>query len=371
MRIATLAAVVALLTMACTTLGASAAAAANSLPGANSLSPAEQSLLNGVQTGQATLFHRFDSGLTSAFGAGASGSPSFRRGQQSFLAAMQGAARVFLAGGSDAAFSGSVTRAAGAWQRRAGALGSRAPAASAFIESTLAAEVALWSDLARATRPYGGPTFSSHTFQATLSGAQSAFAKAFRRAVGALLTDAHAGHTGRAAMLRLLGVGIRGFLAGVQAGARGFLPGEAAPNQPGPAPGPSSGTPVPTPAPSSAPETPATPMATHLTLQCPPSAHLSEVLKISGTLSPAPAGASVQLLYEPPPSGTGTPPPSIPRQVSIAAGGEFSDASVTPEEVGGGQAGELQGIWMVRATYPGTPLYSEPIPQLCEISVTH
>ncbi len=88
-------------------------------------------------------------------------------------------------------------------------------------------------------------------------------------------------------------------------------------------------------------------------------------------LSPAPAGASVQLLYEPPPSGTGTPPPPISKQLALAPSGEFSDASVTPEAQGGGEKGALMGTWMVEATYTGNALYTTPLPQLCEIHVEH
>ncbi len=323
-----------------------------------SVSPAERSLLSGVQVGQASLFRQFDTGFGEAFG-NPPGAVRFRTGERSFVAALQRAGTRLLEQGSAAALSREAIRAERAWQTHSRGL-SMGGRTGVFIHTLAAAEIAFWKGIAGAVHAHETSS-AAPSFQTAVNSAGSAFAGRFQRAVWALLKGAHSSRGRQAALLRLVGLGVRRFSSSVSAGAKGFGTGESAPNNPGPSPSPEppSTTPV--------PGTPA-PQATHLALHCPASEHVNEALRVSGTLTPAPAGASIELLYYPPPyAGVESAP--ILKQLAVPAGGEFSDASVTPEAEGGGAKGSLAGTWIVEARYGGSALYSPPLPNQCDIQV--
>lgn len=323
-----------------------------------SVSPAERPLLTGVQVGQTNLFRQFDAGFGGAFG-NPPGAVRFRRGERSFVAALQRAGTRLLEHGSPAALPREAARAERAWQMRSRGL-SIGGRASVFIHTLATAEIAFWRGIADAVRAHETSS-GAPSIQAAVNSAGSAFAGRFQRAVGALLKGAHSSRARQAALLRLVGLGVRRFSSSVTAGMRGFGTVENAPNNPGPSPPPEppSTTPV--------PGTPM-PQATHLALHCPASEHVNEALRVSGTLTPTPAGASIELLYYPPPyAGVESTP--ILKQLAVPASGEFSDASVTPEAEGGGEKGSLAGTWIVEARYGGSALYSAPLPNQCDIQV--
>jgi hypothetical protein len=318
------------------------------------VSPAEHSLLSSVQVGQASLFRQLDAGLARAVGK-SPGAVRFRRGERSFAVAVQRAGTRLLEHRSAAAFFREATRAEHAWRARSGGLPLKGRT-KVFIHALATAEIAFWRGIADTVRTH--ETSSAPSSRAAIDNAGAIFATRFQRAVVALLKGARSSQ-GRQALLELVGVGMRSFSASLDVGAEGFANTANAPNDQGPPP----------PAPPSAPPAPSpAPQATQLALHCPKSAHVNETLKISGTLAPAPAGASVELLYYPPPY-TGVESSPIIKHLGVAPNGEFSDASVTPEAEGGGAKGSLEGTWIVEARYAGSALYSSPLPNQCDIQV--
>ncbi len=196
-----------------------------SAPAAGSVPPAERSLLTGVQAGQQALFKELDAGFSEAFGRNLPGSPSFRKGAQSFLPAVQSAGVSFLERGGSATFARRMARAGQAWRKLnvEGGLSKRAPGAGAFVKATVAAETAFWRKLGAGVHALRAASLPPKAFQEVVATAGSAFTRDFERAVGTLLKGVHTSRSGRAALLRLLGSGIRRFTASLNSGARVYL----------------------------------------------------------------------------------------------------------------------------------------------------
>jgi hypothetical protein len=357
---------IALSTIALSTIAAPTALATES---SGSLRSAEQSLISGVMNGQEAIFKQLNAGLamslvkSSRSASSRHGRRAFIRGERDFLAQAGTAASDFLDLNDGSTLARKLTGAGQAWLRLSKSFAIGAPGVNPFIKATVTAEIALWKTLGDGVDAYRRATPNGPAFQKVAEEADRAFVKRLRQGVGLLLKGLRIGRSDRTAGLALLDRGARSFTSRASTGIQSFLKIES--NAIGPPPGPTG----PPSAPPSPPSLPTPPQTTHLSLHCPTSAKTSEVLHISGTLSPAPAGASVQLLYEAPPSGTGTPPPPISRQIAVAADGSFSDASITPEDESPAGGGSLAGTWMVEATYAGNATQTTPIPQLCEIKV--
>jgi hypothetical protein len=102
----------------------------------------------------------------------------------------------------------------------------------------------------------------------------------------------------------------------------------------------------------------AAPIPTALTLTCPSKASLNKALQITGTLTPALAGAQITLTYT---HQTQGPLETITNTVTTDATGNYTDTSTIPNDV---------GQWNVTASYPGDSTHAPATSQTCTTAVS-
>ncbi|HEY7961420.1 MAG TPA: hypothetical protein VID29_05805 [Solirubrobacteraceae bacterium] len=350
-------------------------AASASAPSAPPASAAQAPLLTGIRKAQLTLFGAFDAGFARAFVNPANtqlppgerrafnrAARAFLQGEHGFLPAAQSAGADFLAAGSGATLARRIARAGGTWSKLSGTLSPWLPGSRRFVAETVTAEISFWRAVGRGVDAFAGASSDPSSLLAVIHSAAQTFPDALQHSARSLLERTNAGRARRATLRKLLGLGARGFTGAVDAGAQGFLRVASPPGAP-PAPNP-----VPNPPPT--PPPPPSPAHSEIQLHCPASAHESEVLSVSGTLSPADlTGATVKLLYYPPPSGSEIEPTAIGRQLTTTAGGAFEDRSVRPSAERVANRPPPLGTWRVLAEYAGDATHTSAIPAQCEILV--
>jgi hypothetical protein len=100
------------------------------------------------------------------------------------------------------------------------------------------------------------------------------------------------------------------------------------------------------------------PQQTTLALTCPGKSSLNKALGISGTITPAIAGASIKLTYT---HQTQGPLETFTATPTVDSTGAFSDASVTPND---------PGAWKVNATYAGDNVHAPATATPCTVQIS-